>query len=147
MGLVSTSGKNIIFGPISCQAGASADKILFMWKVAKFGILVAAVAAVGYLSFFVKFGKMTIYQHMVGITRTQEAKELGDEIGKKVDSTVHGVSSEIGEQTSRLAGAVKGVDLRKDPIKGEESKTVVKREPSQEDREALKKLIRKKISD
>ena len=117
-----------------------------MLKVVKFGALAVVVAVLAYLSFFVEFGELTIYQHMSGIARTDEAKELGAQIEKKVDSTVDGISGEIGDKTSNLIARVNGDDTRPVSASRTKSKGNAGNEPSNDDRAALKKLILNKIS-
>ena len=116
-----------------------------------------------YFTFFVPLGEKTLYQHMVGISETSEAKKLGSELEKKAED----VADEVIERVPELKGESRSKGKNKDNAaekkhtnsikKGsdqdsEQSKThkhqlKVKKplsEPSDNDKKALDNLLRKK---
>jgi len=66
-----------------------------MIKLVKFLIALVIVAALVYFAGFVKLGEMTLWEHLVGISRTDEAKGLKDELGQKAQEIKEDVASKV----------------------------------------------------
>jgi hypothetical protein len=58
-------------------------------------------AALLYVAFFVPVGRFTLYEHFARIAGTDEAKELGGEVGEVIDVAREEVQSRVGELASR----------------------------------------------
>lgn len=121
-----------------------------MIKLVKFLIALVIVAALVYFAGFVKLGDMTLWEHLVGISRTDEAKGLKDEIGQKAREIKEDVASKVpalGEDDTDddkkpREGSAKG--------EGEGEAAADKKDASplsdltEEDRQALIDLLKKK---
>jgi len=66
-----------------------------MFKLLKLAIVLVVLAGVGYVTFFVPLGEHTLYQHLVGISQTEEAQELGAEIEKKAENVKQEVAAKV----------------------------------------------------
>jgi len=99
-----------------------------MFKLVKLLLLLAGVAGLGFLVFGVDLGGKTLYQHLVGIGRTEEAQVLGDEIEKKA-----------GEVRRKVPELIAGKGA---PGGAEDAGPLA--EISADDRRALEKLLRSK---
>lgn len=114
------------------------------------GLLTLGLLA--YFIFFVSLGKKTLYQHIVGISKTEEAKVLGNELGKKVEHTTKSIAHAFREKVPKIVGAVSRPDSKdggveehsKEDRKALERLIRGKSETPTQDREALKELIHKK---
>jgi ABC-type sugar transport system substrate-binding protein len=129
-----------------------------MGSLIKSCITLAIIAGIAYLVFFVSFGDKTLYQHMVGISETKEAKTLGNEVGKKYKKTKKKVTREIKDQIKELtvdekkssskASSTGAQDKNRDDNPTEESaKEGEQAEHSDNDRQALKRLFKNKLRD
>lgn len=117
-----------------------------MFKLIKFLIALVVVAGLVYFAYFVKLGEMTLWEHLVGISETEEAQGLKQELGEK--------ASEIKEDVAKKVPAFDRDDTsdEKDPkadAKGSPDKAGGKdasplSELTDEDREALIELLKKK---
>jgi hypothetical protein len=102
-----------------------------MLGIIKWLIVLACVAALAYFAFFVPLGERTLYRHLVGIAKTDEAQELKDELSKKAQGVKEDVSAKLPALVApRPAG---------DPAGG--AAGVPLSEPSEKDRRALRELI------
>lgn len=116
----------------------------------------AVIAGILYLVFFVTFGDKTLYQHMVGISETREAKTLGHEVEKKFRKTKKEVRRELKNQLKEFTAdddrpAGKAASRSEpDPVEhdgpsGKHAETEKEAEHSNEDRQALKQLFTQKL--
>jgi hypothetical protein len=102
-----------------------------MFKMIKVMLLLVGLVGLAYFSFFVPLGDHTLYEHLVGISETDEAQQLGDEIEKKAQD----ISEDVAESVPALVG--KG--------DGEPSEAGIPlSQISDEDRTALSELLKKK---
>jgi len=102
-----------------------------MFKLVKLLLVLVGLAGLAYLTFFVPLGEYTLYQHLVGISETDEAQALGDEITKKADD----LKDDVAQKVPELIGTgERGPDGSQDPLS----------EISDEDRAALSELLKKK---
>jgi hypothetical protein len=106
----------------------------FVFKLVKFILGLLTVCLLAYVAFFVSFGNKTLYQHLVGISKTKEAKVLGREVEKKVEHTAEDISHTIKEKVPKMV----------ESVYRQEEKDTLGKEPAKEDKQALKKLIRAK---
>lgn len=97
----------------------------------KFLLASAFLTGLVYAVFFVDFGGKTIYRHVVGITRTDEARTLGTEVENKIGGAAHNVSRKVSTRVAERpgSGGAKAAPL--------DSHT-------DRDREALRKLLHEK---
>jgi hypothetical protein len=105
-----------------------------MFKLIKLAFFVAVVIGGVYLMLGVPFGDKTLYKHLSGISKTDEAEALKTEIGKKID----GAKDDLKKKASSLA---------LDEMRGDKEATTGKGtpgEPSDADRDALGAIISKK---
>jgi len=106
-----------------------------MFKLVKVLLFLAGLAGIVFVGFFVRFGEMTLYQHLVGIGRTDEARALGGEIEKKAEAVAREVENQVpslipgGRKTPAAADAGPLADI------------------TQQDRQALEALLRSKKAD
>lgn len=94
----------------------------------------------GFIAFFLlsmSFGEKTLWQHLVGISETEEAEELKTEIEKKVDKA----TSDLKDKASKMAE--KELHKRASDSAGSHAPPA-EDELTKEDRRELKKLIRAK---
>jgi len=105
-----------------------------MLKLLKVGIAVACAAGIAYFAFFVPLGRLTLYQHLVGISHTDEARQLGGEIESAARDLGEGVASKVPE----VIDGAKRRAADSEPLSAPLS-TV-----SDEDRAALDALVREK---
>lgn len=102
-----------------------------MFKLLKVLLVLVGLAGLAYITFFVPLGERTLYQHFVGISETEEAQALGDEISKKADD----LKTDVAEKVPEI-------------IKADEPKPTGSNDPlaeiSDEDRAALSELLKKK---
>ncbi len=127
-----------------------------MIKVIKITIVVALVGLVVCLAMTVSLGNRTLKEHLVGISETREAKNLEREIGKKVKKTTDGVKKELKQRAFELSDVKDKIisetlKSNKDDAAEKESKPTISGElahgnngPSNDDREALNQLVKKK---
>ena len=124
-----------------------------MFKLIKVLIVLAVLAGLAYFVFFVPLGKMTMYQHLLGISKTEEAQNLGSEIEAKATD----LKSEVGRRLP-----IEGEAQKKDappkentPTPGSQAAKEKKTDPaaadplsnlSDDDRAALMELLKKKSS-
>jgi len=102
-----------------------------MFKLIKLLLVVVGLAGLAYLAFFVPLGDYTLYEHLVGISETDEAQALGDEITKKAED----LKSDVAEKVPAVIGDdEKGPAPSNDPLS----------EISDEDRAALSELLKQK---
>jgi hypothetical protein len=66
-----------------------------MFRFLKWAIVLACLAALAYFVFFVPLGERTLYRHLVGISETEEAQELKDELSKKAQGVKDDVASKL----------------------------------------------------
>jgi hypothetical protein len=129
-----------------------------MGSLIKSCITLAIIAGIAYLVFFVSFGDKTLYQHMVGISETREAKTLGNEVEKKYKKTKKKVTREIKDQIKDLAADEKkssssasltGAQDKSgaDDTAEENAEKDEQAEHSDNDRQALKRLFKQKLRD
>ena len=102
-----------------------------MLKLIKFLVVMALLAAVALFAFFVPLGKMTLWEHLVGISETNEAKDLGSELENKAK----GIKDEVSKRIPDIGRPEK----EKDPEPAKPSSDL-----TDEDREELIKLLQKK---
>jgi sensor domain CHASE-containing protein len=102
-----------------------------MSGLARFLIASALLTGLVYAVFFVDFGGKTIYRHVVGITRTSEARTLGTEVEHKIDGAARNVSRKI---SSTVAVKPKPAAADTAPLDSHTDK----------DREALRRLLHEK---
>ncbi len=127
-----------------------------MIKLVKVAIAVVLSGLVVYLALTVSLGERTLYEHLLGIAETKEAKNLEKEIGKKVKNTTDGVKKELKKRASELSDVKdkiisETVKSDKDDAADKNSKHKAtdehiheKNGPSNDDREALNQLVKKK---
>jgi hypothetical protein len=66
-----------------------------MFSLLKWILLLLGLAALAYFAFFVPLGDRTLYRHLVGISATDEAQELKDELSKKAQGVKEDVTSKL----------------------------------------------------
>jgi hypothetical protein len=66
-----------------------------MFGILKWILLLIGLAALAYFAFFVPLGDRTLYRHLVGISETDEAQELKDELSKKAQGVKEDVTSKL----------------------------------------------------
>jgi hypothetical protein len=102
-----------------------------MFKLFKILLVLVGLAGLAYITFFVPLGAHTLYQHLVGISETEEAQALGDEISKKAEDLKTDVAEKVPEIMSE-----------------DEQKPAAANDPlaeiSDEDRAALSELLKQK---
>jgi hypothetical protein len=54
-----------------------------MFKLLKILLILGVLAAAGFFAVFVPLGEKTLYQHLIRIAGTDEARELGRELESK----------------------------------------------------------------
>jgi hypothetical protein len=129
-----------------------------MGSLIKSCITLAIIAGIAYLVFFVSFGDKTLYQHMVGISETREAKTLGNEVEKKYKKTKKKVTREIKDQIKELAADEKKASSNASltgandksgagDTAEENAENDEQAEHSDNDRQALKRLFKNKLRD
>jgi hypothetical protein len=87
-----------------------------MFGLLKWILLLVGLAALAYFVFFVPLGDRTMYRHLVGISETDEAQELKNELSKKAQGVKEDVTSKIPTLVSPdaprgMGGAAKGAPL------------------------------------
>jgi hypothetical protein len=134
-----------------------------MKTLIKLLVALVVVAGIAYFTFFIPLGSKTLYRHLVGISKTDEAKALEVELEKKVKTTAKNVSKELKTRASELAEVkdkiVSGIDesdeqepAAKDMEHSKEDRKALKDlveekdQPSERDRQALNRLVKKKNS-
>jgi hypothetical protein len=102
-----------------------------MFKLLKVLLVLIGLAGLAYITFFVPLGEHTLYQHLVGISETEEAQALGDEITKKAED----LKTDVAEKVPRI-------------MDGDERQPAGSDDPlaeiSDEDRAALSELLKQK---
>jgi hypothetical protein len=98
-----------------------------MFKLIKILIVLAAVAALAYFAVFVKLGELTLWEHVVGISRTDEAQGLKTELESKATE----IKRDVVEQVPVLK-------------EGKGDRTAPLSELTDEDRAALIELLKEK---
>jgi len=66
-----------------------------MFRLFKWILVLACLAALAYVAFYVPLGDRTLYQHLVGISKTDEAKALKEGVSEKVRDVKDDVSSKL----------------------------------------------------
>jgi hypothetical protein len=102
-----------------------------MFRLIKWLIVIVCLAALAYFALFVPLGERTLYQHLVGISKTDEAQDLKAELSKKAKDVKDDVTSKL-PTLGPPAGS-------KNPS-GEGAGSPLS-EPSEKDRRALRELI------
>ena len=113
----------------------------FMSKLVNFILVIVALAALGYVAFCVPLGEKTFYEHMVGISKTDEAKKLEGEIEKKVKNAADDLTDKLKKQAADLAEAKREALLKGDDKKEDGDSEKVEAEHSNEDKKDLGELI------
>ena len=103
-----------------------------MFRLLKWLIVLACLAGLAYFAFFVPLGERTLYRHLVGISETDEAQELKDELSKKAQSVKDDVTSKLPELAAPNAPP---------PADGKGAGAPLS-EQSAEDKRALDELLR-----
>jgi hypothetical protein len=107
-----------------------------MFSFFKFCLLSALVLIIGWFMLSIHLGDKTLYEHLSGISKTEEAQDLKKEIGRKVDDA----TNELKDKASSLAEDRLKEELEKKQ-KDKEAKDPAGRA---EDRRSLEKLIQEK---
>jgi hypothetical protein len=98
----------------------------------KWLLVLLCLAALAYFAFFVPLGERTLYRHLVGISETEEAQELKDELSKKAQDVKDDVAEKIpsigAKDDARGSGDAAGAPLSA---------------PSEKDRRALDDLLKR----
>lgn len=102
-----------------------------MFKLIKFLVVMALLAALALFAFLVPLGKMTLWEHLVGISETDEAKDLGSELENKAV----GIKDEVGKHIPEISLPEK----KKDPEPAKPPSNL-----TDDDKEELIKLLKKK---
>ena len=154
--------------PFICQAPVARLPSEIMIKIVKFLVTLIALASACYFAFFVPLGSKTFYEHLKGISKTEEAQKFQDEITNKVKETARVLSNEFQSKSRRFSATDKDsskTTARKSPD-AEPKKSAAKpisprgegdrqaalnviREkslPSADDQASLKQLVREKIN-
>lgn len=92
-----------------------------MFGIIKFIFGTAVLAAIGYFVFFVNIGQMTLYQHLRGITETEEARKLGDSIVEETEELTEQIKSSKEEDSRQSHASPK--TKKQDDIDEEELKS------------------------
>jgi len=66
-----------------------------MFRFIKWILLLVCLAGLAYFVFYVPLGERTLYRHLVGISETDEAQELKDELSKKAQGVKNDVTSKL----------------------------------------------------
>ncbi len=123
-----------------------------MLSIIKFLSLTLFIAIGGYFLLGISLGEKTLYQHIDRIFHTEEALELKEELGKKVDNA----ALEIKEKATELAvdRIEKEIDNKKqkDEIKDKSpiEPPITKKDKQDnkaDDRAALESLIKEKLKE
>jgi hypothetical protein len=104
-----------------------------MFGLLKWMLLLLGLAAIAYFVFFVPLGDRTMYRHLVGISETDEAQELKDELSKKAQGVKEDVTSKI--PTLVAPDAPRGT--------GDAAKGAPLSEQSDKDKRALDELLKR----
>ncbi len=127
-----------------------------MFKLIKFALFLATVLIAGYFILGVTLGNKTLFEHLSGISKTDEAETLKSEIGKKIDGATHDLKEkaatmafeeleekarqEIGEEAEPSPAEPAAADRRGlDTLISRQNRAA-----EGEDRDALDQLIREK---
>ena len=118
----------------------------------KTALALALLGGLGYGFFYVPLGSKTFYQHLLSIAETREAKTLGTEMEKKYQQTEQRIKTEIKSTISNLAESNARDSKNKasapravDQASGSKPDADVPADISEQDRQALKQLFRRKI--
>jgi hypothetical protein len=103
-----------------------------MFGLIKMSIALIVIAGIVYIVFFVPFGNETLYDHLVGISKTREAKKLGKEVRKKLKKTKKTLAEELKKQINNLDDDAKKSSLETKSEKHEEVNGVDKGEKDAE---------------
>jgi hypothetical protein len=104
-----------------------------MFRFFKWMIVLACLVGLAYFAFFVPLGKRTLYQHLVGISATDEAQELKDELSKKAQGVKNNVTSKLPSLSAPSAPVAPEGERAGYPLS----------DPSEKDRRALRELIKR----
>ena len=111
-------------------------------RLIKFAVFLFAVIAAGCFLLGLSFGEKTLYQHLVTISETDEARALKTEIEKKVDSA----TTDITKKAKHLA--IEKVKDELEAVRAEKAKKAAATDSiSQTDNASLDALIEKKRAD
>ncbi len=100
----------------------------------KFIFTAAVFGVIGFFLLSMSFGEKSLWEHLVGISETEEAEELKSEIGKKVDKA----TVDIKEKATKLAEEEL---LKHDTSTDASGEGPAEDKLTKEDRQELKKLI------
>ena len=95
--------------------------------------MLAYLAKLAYFAFYVPLGKRTLYQHLVGISATDEAQELKDELSKKAQGVKNDVTSKLPSLSPPPAPVAPEGEKAGSPLSN----------PSEKDRRELRELIKR----
>lgn len=114
-----------------------------MFKLIKGVLFLAFILGLSYFTFMVPLGDKTLYHHLQGISKTPEAKTLGDELGKKAKKTKATMRRDLGKTISTF---MDNEDSSKSGIKPVDDTTNkdLSDEHSDRDRSALKSILKEK---
>ncbi len=130
-----------------------------MTKLIKLAVAAIVIAGIAYFAFVVSLGEKTLFEHLVGIAGTDEAKKLESELETKVKTTAQGVSKEIKQRAKELADVKDKIvsgDSDQSQVRPRQKKTDEgtlkvldpptrdKKGPSEQDRQALNRLVKEK---
>ena len=98
------------------------------------------IAVVAYLFLILPLGEKTLWEHLVGISKTEEAIDLKQELGKKVD----GATTKLKKRATKLAIQELDSQARESKVSGDGK---APKEVSDDDRRQLTQLIQAKKQD
>jgi hypothetical protein len=104
-----------------------------MFRLLKWMIVLVCLAGLAYFAFFVPLGERTLYQHLAGISATDEAQELKEELSKKAKGVKDDVTSKLPSLSAPIAPAAPAGEKAGSPLS----------DPSEKDRRALRELIKR----
>ena len=108
-----------------------------MFTLIKFIFSLTVIAVVAYVFLIMPLGEKTLLEHLVGISKTDEAVDLKQELGKKVE----GATSKLKRRASQLAQEELEKQAQESKV-SDDSPTL--KEVSREDRRRLTQLIQTK---
>jgi hypothetical protein len=125
-----------------------------MRTLIKWLFTLALLAGLVYVGFYVPFGKKTLYDHLVGISKTREAKTLGVEVDKKYKKTKKKLTKEIKKKVSDISDDASKTAKPVTKAAKKAGKSITESldsdkpaEHSKKDQNALKELFKDKIDE
>ena len=116
-----------------------------MWKLIKFfvGLLVFGMLAYGFVT--VSFGEKTLLGHFMGISKTEEAQSLKQEVSRKLEKTAVEIKNEVTKTASD------GDSVAASSDQGDGGYAEARPKPNNEhlsntEKDALRKLLGEKLS-